>query len=201
MNALTAFDWALAGKIIWSICVVGWGIIRFKPNIKSRQTKITVTKRPFIERFSMFTSQLSLGIVPAIWVFTGFPNQFDRMIGPLSIAIGTVLFGASLLMFRKTHKALGKMWSHSLDLREGHKLVTSGIYEKVRHPMYTAFWLWAVSPIFLLGNWLAGFAGIIGFGTLYFLRVGREEAMMEAEFGQEYRDYKARTHKILRGIY
>jgi len=194
-------DWELIGKIIWGICVVGWGVIRFRPNIKARQTKISLTKRPFIERFSMFASQLGLGIVPAIWVFTGFPSQFDRAIGPISIAIGLVLFIASLVMFRKTHKALGKMWSHSLDLREDHKLVTTGVYEKVRHPMYTAFWLWAVAPPFLLGNWVAGLAGIVGFGTLYFLRVGREEAMMEAEFGQEYRDYKARTHKVLRGIY
>lgn len=201
MTALENFDWALTGKIIWCLCVVGWGVIRFRPNIKARKTKIAVTKRPFIERFSMFASQLGLGIIPAVWVFSGFPEQFDHPIGPVSVLIGAALFLYSLVLFKKTHKALGKMWSHSLDLREDHKLVTSGIYEKVRHPMYTAFWLWAVSPPFLLGNWIAGFAGIIGFGTLYFLRVGQEESMMEAEFGQEYREYKKRTKKIIPGIY
>jgi len=194
-------DWELIGKVIWCLCLVAWAVIRFRPNVKARKTKIAITKRPFIERFSMFCSQLGLGIVPAIWVFTGFPEAADRSIGPISVLIGAILFGYSLVLFRKTHKALGKMWSHSLDLREDHKLVTKGIYEKVRHPMYTAFWLWAVAPPFLLGNWVAGFAGIVGFGTLFFLRTGREEAMMEAEFGQEYRDYKARTHKIIPGIY
>ncbi|MGB7285942.1 MAG: protein-S-isoprenylcysteine O-methyltransferase [Salaquimonas sp.] len=201
MTDENGLDWIFIGKVIWVIGVVGWGIIRFKPNIKSRKTKIATTKRPFIERFSMFASQLGLGIVPAIWVFGGFPSQFNHPVGPVSILIGAAIFAYSLVLFKKTHKALGKMWSHSLDLREGHKLVTQGIYEKVRHPMYTAFWLWAVAPPFLLGNWIAGFAGIAGFGTLYFLRVGREEAMMEAEFGQEYRDYKARTKKIIPGIY
>ncbi len=194
-------SWELIGKIIWCLGVIGWGIIRFRPNIKSRKTKIAVAKRPFIERFSMFASQLGLGIVPAIWVFTGFPSQFDHAVSPITVIIGGLIFLASLHFFRKTHKALGKMWSHSLDLRQDHKLVTKGIYEKVRHPMYSAFWLWAIAPLFLLGNWIAGFAGIIGFGTLYFLRVGSEEAMMEAEFGQEYRDYKTRTHKIIPGIY
>jgi protein-S-isoprenylcysteine O-methyltransferase Ste14 len=194
-------SWELIGKVIWCLGVIGWGIIRFRPNIKSRKTKIAVTKRPFIERFSMFASQLGLGIVPAIWVFTGFPSIFDHDVSPVAVIIGGLIFLFSLHLFRKTHKALGKMWSHSLDLRQDHKLVTKGIYEKVRHPMYTAFWLWAVAPVFLLGNWVAGFAGIVGFGTLYFLRVGREEAMMEAEFGQDYRDYKARTHKIIPGIY
>ena len=194
-------DWELTGKIIWGLCVIAWGIIRFRPNIKSRKTKITITKRPPIERFSMFASQLGLGVIPAIWVFSGFPAALDHPIGPLSIAIGAALFLWSLYLFRKTHKALGKMWSHSLDLRENHKLVTKGIYQKVRHPMYSAFWLWAVSPPFLLANWVAGLAGIVGFGTLYFLRVGQEEAMMEAEFGEEYRQYKARTKRIIPGIY
>ncbi len=93
------------------------------------------------------------------------------------------------------------MRSHSLDLRENHRLVTAGIYARLRHPMYTAFWLWALAQPFLLANWLAGFAGIVGFGTLYFLRVGQEERMMEERFGQEYRDYCARTRRILPGIH
>ena len=194
-------NWEMAGKIIWCLGVIGWGIIRFRPNIKARKTTIAVTKRPPIERFSMFCSQLGLGIVPAIWVFTGFPSRFDHVVSPLAVIIGALVFLFSLHLFRKTHKALGKMWSHSLDLRKDHKLVTKGIYEKVRHPMYSAFWLWAIAPLFLLGNWMAGLAGIVGFGTLYFLRVGQEEAMMEAEFGQSYRDYKARTHRIIPGIY
>ena len=45
-------------------------------------------------------------------------------------------------------------------------LVTEGIYGRVRHPMYTAFWLWAVAQALLLPNWIAGFSGLIGFGTL-----------------------------------
>jgi protein-S-isoprenylcysteine O-methyltransferase Ste14 len=194
-------DWELTGKIIWCMCVVAWGIIRFKPNIKSRQTSISFTDRSPVERFSMFASQLGLGIIPGIWVFTGAPSQFDHSTNPVLIAIGAAIFFFSLYLFRKTHRELGKMWSHSLDLRENHKLVTKGIYEKVRHPMYSAFWLWAIAPPFLLANWIAGFAGIIGFGTLYFLRVGQEEKMMEDRFGEQYREYKTRTRKIIPGIY
>ena len=194
-------DWSLAGMIIWGIGIISWGVIRFRPNVKSRQTKISTTKRPPKERFSMFISQLGLGIVPAVWVFTGFPASLNHATHPVIIIMGTLIFLISLWMFRKTHKALGKMWSHSLDLREGHKLVTTGVYERVRHPMYTAFWLWAFAQPFLLSNWLAGFAGIIGFGTLFFLRVGEEEAMMRGEFGAEYDEYVKRTKRIFPGIY
>ena len=44
-------------------------------------------------------------------------------------------------------------------------------------------------------------AGLIGFGTLFFLRVGREEALMTETFGDEYRRYMSRTARILPGIY
>jgi protein-S-isoprenylcysteine O-methyltransferase Ste14 len=194
-------DWALAGKITWCAFIVAWVVIRWIPNRRARKVRISYTSRTPLERFSMAMSSTGLGIVPAIWVFTGQPSAFDRAAGPISFLIAIVLLAASLRMFRLTHKALGAMWSHSLDLREEHKLVTRGVYEKLRHPMYTAFWLWAAAQPFLLANWVAGLAGIIGFGTLYFLRIGQEERMLEERFGQEWRDYVARTKRILPGLY
>ena len=149
----------------------------------------------------MIVSSLGLGYIPAVFIFTDFLDSFNYPPNVILIGAGTITLLLSLRLFRLTHKALGKMWSHSLDLREGHKLVTTGIYEKVRHPMYTAFWLWAVGAAFLLPNWIAGFSGLIGFGTLYFLRVGQEEAMMREEFGKEYDAYMDRTKRIIPGIY
>jgi protein-S-isoprenylcysteine O-methyltransferase Ste14 len=104
-------------------------------------------------------------------------------------------------MFRLTHKALGKMWSISLQLKQDHKLITTGVYRWLRHPMYTAFWLMAVAQALLLPNWVAGLSGIVGFGTLFFLRIGPEEAMMEQAFGDEYRAYKARTKRVIPLVY
>lgn len=194
-------DWELAGKIIWCLFLVAWALIRWIPNRRARKVKIAKTTRTPSERLAMALSTTGLGIVPAIWVFTGFPEFADRAAGPLTLVIGIVIFAISLRLFRVTHKALGKMWSHSLDLREDHKLVTTGIYEKVRHPMYTAFWLWALAQPFLLSNWVAGLAGIVGFGSLYFIRIGQEEAMMEERFGEEYRAYCKRTARLVPGIY
>lgn len=194
-------DWELAGKVVWCLCLVAWALIRWIPNRRSRKVKIAATSRTMSERFSMIVSWLGLGGIPAVWVFTGFPVAFDHAANPILIFVGLVIFAFSLRLFRLTHKALGAMWSHSLDLRENHKLVTSGIYEKVRHPMYSAFWLWALAQPFLLANWIAGFSGIVGFGILYFLRVGQEEVMMEQRFGDDYRAYRARTKRIVPGLY
>lgn len=195
------FDLELVAKIIWLLFIVAWGVIRYRPNVKSRKTAKSVVSRTLKERFSMVISAVGLGYIPLVWIFTDFLDHFDYTQNTMLLVMGAGLLLVSLRLFRLTHKALGKMWSHSLDLREGHKLVTSGIYEKVRHPMYTAFWVWAIGAAFLLPNWIAGFSGLIGFGTLFFLRVGQEEEMMKAEFGDEYEAYMKRTKKVFPGIY
>lgn len=194
-------DVILIGQVIWFAGLVIWLAIRYRPNRAARKRKISHTARSPIETFSMVVSFTGLGIIPLIWIFTGEVSAANHTTHWLSILVGAVLFASSMILFRVTHKALGAMWSVSLDLREDHKLVTSGIYEKVRHPMYSAFWLWAVAQPFLLSNWIAGFSGIVGFGTLYFLRVGQEEAMMREGFGSEYDEYCQRTKRIIPGIY
>jgi len=82
-------------------------------------------------------------------------------------------------------------------LKDDHKLITNGIYSRIRHPMYTAFWLMALAQALLLPNWIAGLAGIAGFGTLYLLRVRHEEALMLAGFGEQYQTYMDRTGRLL----
>jgi protein-S-isoprenylcysteine O-methyltransferase Ste14 len=58
-----------------------------------------------------------------------------------------------------------------------------------------------IAQALLLPNYVAGLAGLIGFGLLYFIRVGREEQMMLDTFGAEYRDYMARTKKLIPWVY
>lgn len=142
-------------------------------------------------------SFLGVILLPFAYVATGFPRFADYPASPFQVGIGALVAIAALLMFRQTHKALGRNWSVSLDVRESHRLVTEGIYRHVRHPMYTAFWLWAAAQALLLPNWIAGLSGLVGFGTLYFFRVGQEEQLMLDTFGEEYRAYMTRTRRII----
>jgi protein-S-isoprenylcysteine O-methyltransferase Ste14 len=71
----------------------------------------------------------------------------------------------------------------------------------VRHPMYSAFFLWGVAQALLLPNWVAGFSGLVGFAILYFLRVGQEERLMLDTFGEAYRAYMSRTARLVPWMY
>jgi protein-S-isoprenylcysteine O-methyltransferase Ste14 len=149
----------------------------------------------------MTISATGLGIIPFVYVISDAPRFANYAFHPWQAWLGVALFAAALWLFYRTHKDLGRNWSVTLEVRDQHTLVTRGVYSRVRHPMYSAFWLWALAQALLLPNWIAGPAGLVGFGTLFFLRVGHEEAMMIEIFGEDYRRYMDCTSRILPGIY
>ena len=191
----------LMSKIVWCLGVIGWFATRYPYARRARRVAKVRTPYRSREFVLMSISATGLGIVPALYVFTDALRFADYPIQIWQPVLGAVLFAGALYLFRRTHKDLGRNWSVTLEVREQHALVTEGIYKSVRHPMYSAFWLWAVAQAVLLPNWVAGFAGIVGFGTLFFLRVGKEEAMMLATFGDSYRSYMQRTWRVLPGVF
>lgn len=103
----------------------------------------------------------------------------------------------SLWYFWWVHKALRTNWSPILEIGQKHKLINTGPYKRIRHPMYTQVWLWAISQMLIISNWVAGLAGILLWTFMYFMRVGKEERMMLDEFGAEYEEYMKETGRIL----
>jgi protein-S-isoprenylcysteine O-methyltransferase Ste14 len=187
----------IVAKAAWTIMVVTWFVLRIPFQRKARKARIVRDEMAAPERIRLAISLTGLGIVPGIHVATGFPRWADYAFQPVLAALGIVVAVAALVMFRLTHKALGRNWSVSLQLKDDHKLITHGVYARVRHPMYSAFWLMALAQALLLPNIVAGLAGIVGFGTLYLLRVKQEEELMLKGFGAEYQAYMDRTGRII----
>lgn len=187
----------LVAKLLHLAGMIAWWVIRRPFERKIRRNVIRRDARDAREWTLLGISFTGLGIIPAVYVATGFPAALDQAFSPVRAWGGLVLFLGALALFRATHKALGRNWSVTLKVREGHELVTNGVYRHVRHPMYAAFWLWAAAQALLLQNWLAGLAGLVGFGTLYAFRIGREEALMRGTFGPAWEAYAARTKRVL----
>ena len=192
---------ATLSKIIWLAFGIGWSLLRLSPNRRARKTAVRYSGRDLREFALMAASLTGLGIVPCIYVATHVLRFADYSFVPVASYLGIAVDIAALWLFYRTHRDLGHNWSVSLDLRERHTLVTSGVYATVRHPMYSGFWLMAVAQALLLPNWIAGPAGLVGFGILFFGRVRREEEMMIAAFGDEYRSYMQRTARVVPWLY
>lgn len=188
---------ASVAKLTFVLLAVGWYAIRFEHARRSRRVAVRRDSRDARENALLLISLSGLGILPLLYVATAFPRFADYTFRPAQAWIGVLFAVAALLLFQMTHRALGRNWSVTLQLRQDHKLITSGIYRKIRHPMYTAFWLWAVAQACLLPNWFAGFAGLVGFGVLFIGRIGREERMMLETFGDDYREYMSKTYRII----
>jgi protein-S-isoprenylcysteine O-methyltransferase Ste14 len=192
---------ATIAKIIWLGCGLIWFFLRFQPRQHSRQTPVRYSARGPREFVLLAISLTGLGIVPLIYVAAHVPRFADYPLIPALSYLGIAAELACLWLFYRSHRDLGYNWSVSLDLRERHTLVTSGVYALVRHPMYAGFWLMALGQALLLPNWVAGPAGLVGFGVLFFGRVAREEAMMMKAFGDEYRAYMRRTARVVPWLY
>jgi len=187
----------LLAKLAQLGCMVAWWAIRRPFARKARRNAIARDARDAREWTLLAISSAGLGILPVVYIATGFPAAADQRFSPLRAWAGLAAFLGALALFRATHKALGRNWSVTLKVREGHELVTRGVYRHLRHPMYAAFWLWAIAQALLLQNWVAGPAGLVGFGLLYAFRVRREEALMRGTFGPAWDAYAARTRRVL----
>ena len=105
--------------------------------------------------------------------------------------------GIGLWLFYRSHADLGTNWSITLEVHEQHRLITQGVYRRIRHPMYLALALYSLGQALVIPNWVAGPSTLITFAILFALRVHAEERMMFERFGAEYAAYSARTSRLI----
>jgi protein-S-isoprenylcysteine O-methyltransferase Ste14 len=108
---------------------------------------------------------------------------------------GFALGLASLGFWTWAQTELDTQWSAQLQLRAGHRLVTSGPYSRVRHPIYTVMFGWAASLALVTANLIFVVIAVVMSAGLV-ARVPREEQMMIEEFGDEYREYMKKTGRF-----
>lgn len=179
------------GKIAFIAMLILQIVIRYP--YRSKQQGATDRQ----EQFVLLLISIGIMILPFIYIFTdwlAFAN-YDAPLWVIGIGIMVMILG--LWLFWRSHTDLGLNWSPTLEIHEEHQLVTQGVYQYIRHPMYAANWLMMLAQILLLSNWIAGFSGIISFAVMYFMRVSREEAMMLKEFGEQYQEYMAHTGRVI----
>jgi protein-S-isoprenylcysteine O-methyltransferase Ste14 len=188
---------AAACEVIWFMGLVAWYIIRRRFERKAK--KVGVVESFFGRRDAtlLIMAVIAMFVVPLIYVLTGFPKSLDRSDIPATAWLGVATLCAALSLFYRSHDDLGRNWSISLEIRKDHRLVTTGVYQLIRHPMYSSFFLLGLAQILLLPNWFAGGAGLLAIGTLYGFRVRQEEQMMLERFGGDYRRYMAGTKRII----
>jgi protein-S-isoprenylcysteine O-methyltransferase Ste14 len=185
------------GKALVLFGIVSTIVIRAPHGKRHGKIKIVESRRGALEIGLLAFMWITMLILPILAIFTPIFSLADYRLYPIPFSIGLVCLMAGLWLFYRSHADLGESWSLSLEILEGHKLVTHGVYKRIRHPMYTANFLQAVAQMLLLPNWIAGPSCFVAFLLLFMFRVCAEERMMSEKFGEEYARYKSETKRLV----
>lgn len=113
---------------------------------------------------------------------------------------GVALSGAGFALRIAALARLRSRFSPLLVIQRGHVLETSGPYAWIRHPGYAGAWLATFGAVLAFGS-AVGLAPAVAFLLILDRRTRREERLLERQFGSEFQEYRARTKRLLPGIY
>ncbi|OPX65776.1 MAG: Isoprenylcysteine carboxyl methyltransferase (ICMT) family protein [Methanomassiliicoccales archaeon PtaB.Bin134] len=115
---------------------------------------------------------------------------------PLS-AMGLAGLSIALLIRAKAHLDLGDSFTISPGTNRKRLLITTGIYSRIRHPMYLSMVMWGIASPLVLQNYVIGAMPLVTIAIFLIVRMPLEESILVEEFGDEYRAYMARTGALL----
>jgi protein-S-isoprenylcysteine O-methyltransferase Ste14 len=114
---------------------------------------------------------------------------FHRRPGPL-YAVAMMVAGISFILWWTARAQLGDSFSAR---PKAHKLITTGLYSRIRNPIYLFGTLAALSICFGMHWYWVGGAILVASLIGQWRRARAEARVLEAAFGEEYRQYRAQT--------
>jgi protein-S-isoprenylcysteine O-methyltransferase Ste14 len=110
--------------------------------------------------------------------------------------LGVVLTwaGIALALWARWH--LGQYWSAHITIKEDHKLIRTGPYARLRHPIYSGLDLAVIGSALAIDEWRC-VAGVCLIILAYWLKAKREERMLTLRFGADFDEHCLQTGFLL----
>jgi protein-S-isoprenylcysteine O-methyltransferase Ste14 len=182
VSGATTTVWVIVG-IVWAI-----GAVVTKRTKRTEATGLRVIHIALVAAafFLLFSLRARLG--PLAWRFV--PESKSAAYAGLALTIAGAAFAIWARLF------LGGNWSSSVTIKEDHKLVRTGPYALVRHPIYSGFLLAIAGTAIAVGE-ARGFLAIILAFLAWRLKSKVEEGFMIEEFGAEYEEYQRHVKALI----
>ena len=104
------------------------------------------------------------------------------------------LVGLGITWWARIH--LGTLWSGTVTRKAHHKVIKTGPYAIVRHPIYAGISLALIATVLLRPNWL-GIAGAALIIASFVIKYRLEERFLMQELGPEYKHYRKETPALV----
>jgi protein-S-isoprenylcysteine O-methyltransferase Ste14 len=145
----------------------------------------------------------SSGFIVSLYDFVVIQNlnlrvNISALFGILLLIIGGILRITSRKALTKA--GFGLVNSGRLQIVEDQQLVTDGVYQHVRHPLYLGEITRNLGFAIMLSS-LVGLTVMLVGNVFLGFRLEREEKMLIEEFGHGYTEYRKRTKKLIPFIY
>ena len=178
---------------MWQLELIPWYLFAAYWAITLIGVKRTKTREKSFDRLvTLVVVVLAYNLLFATWLRIG-PLRLrfvpdESWIAWTGIAVTWV--GTAVAIWART--CIGANWSARVTLKEDHKLIRSGPYAYVRHPIYTGMLLGCVGAALVVGEW-RGVLAVVLLLAAHSRKAMREESLLTREFGDEYISYRRST--------
>src|SRR6185437_1630201 len=176
--------------VIWVAFLIYW-------RIKAVDTKTTQRLEPAASGILRLLAiliavvLLSTTRIPVRWLYI---QLWPAGFWPFWLGAAVTVAGLLFAIWARVH--LGRNWSSSVTIKEGHELITSGPYAMARHPIYTGILTGFLGTVIALSQMRGLIAFVLIFLVLW-LKLRREEQWMRSQFGETYAAYAHKTASLV----
>lgn len=188
--------WLFLAVFLLSTGIPSAYLARVDPSAIERRKRAGRESRP-AQRIAV---ALLFSCLPAMLVFSALDHRFGwsrvpaaiSLLGDLLVAVGMAL---TVLVVIQNRFAAG-----NITVESGQRVVSTGMYRVVRHPMYSVALIAVAGIPIALGSWW-GLVLLVPVAMALVLRVRDEEAMLERDL-DGYRDYmRATRSRLIPGVW
>jgi protein-S-isoprenylcysteine O-methyltransferase Ste14 len=115
--------------------------------------------------------------------------------------LGLILMLGGLAVRFWAAKTLSEFYTRTLQVIEGQEIVNQAPYNIIRHPGYFGTLLMELGSGLDVTNWVVLLAVLVLGIISRTYRIGTEEKMLEARFGEQYKVYSDKTWKLVPFLY
>lgn len=174
----------MIGSIAITSYLLIWILFRFIAMRMSKPAKVT-RRSPWFTRIALANCFIFSVCFVATYTLT-VPDIFNENF--FRLVIGIIIIVLSLTSDAIALFSLSPFYSLEMDIKHDHKVIKSGMYRFVRHPIYLNNIVGYFGLCILMNTWIAWVAltaQVIGF----FLMAKKEELFLISYLGKEYEKY------------
>jgi protein-S-isoprenylcysteine O-methyltransferase len=174
------------------IAAVAWAV--------GEQSLIVWTSRGGVASRDITTILLTLTVLSGVALAAVIADSGERGLpGPgwVAVVAGALLLAAGFSLRVWAVRTLGRFFKYRVVVQEDHEVIQTGPYRLVRHPSYTGMVMCAAGLGLMLDDRLALIVAALPTLIGFTVRLLSEERTLSAELGEPYREYMARTWRLL----